>query len=48
MQIVDDIRLAFPVVFKIAVNIEKCNPPIPYLEGSILVEYTWSKPGFGF
>jgi dihydroneopterin aldolase len=45
MHIVSDIRHSFSGVLKVNVSIEKCNPPIKTLEGSVLVEYSWCKTG---
>lgn len=46
MQISTDIRASFPWLAKVWVSIEKCGPPIPHLQGSVVVEYTWPFPDF--
>lgn len=46
MQIVSDIRDSFPALLKVSISIEKCNPPIPSLQGSVLVEYNWCHADF--
>jgi dihydroneopterin aldolase len=47
MQITSDIRAFFPGLLEIYVSIEKSNPPIPFMQGSVLVEYSWSNQDFG-
>ncbi len=46
MQIASDIQMAFPEILQIQVSIEKCNPPISSIQGSVLVEYIWNNSDF--